>query len=94
MLAKERRGNKQASKERELPIPQAAPAMLHGRGIAYRHYDTCVGYGSHRRTPRHGNGGRHYKTYGAVANRRLMQPLKILSENQKSALIESADFVV
>lgn len=45
-----------------------------GRELQYRDDDTCVGYGSHRRTPRHGNGGRHYKTYEAVASRRLMLP--------------------
>lgn len=37
-----------------------------GPRTAYRHYDTCVGYASQRRTPRHGNGGRHEKSYGAA----------------------------
>lgn len=60
--------------ERRTPILQAALAGLYWPGITYGYDDTCVGYGSHRRTPRHGNGGRHYKTYGAVASRRLIQP--------------------
>ena len=28
--------------------------------------DTCDGHGSHRGSPRHENGGRHYKSYGAA----------------------------
>lgn len=32
----------------------------------YDSTDTCDGHGSHRGSPRHGNGGRHYKSYGAV----------------------------
>lgn len=65
--------DRQAGSETHLYCKQLWQSCI-GRELRYRDDDTCVGYGSHRRTPRHGNGGRHYKTYGAVASRRLMQP--------------------
>ena len=37
-----------------------------GPGYADGNNDTCVGYTSQSRTPRHKNGGRHGKSYGAA----------------------------
>ena len=52
-------GRSEHSQRREAAMAGCGPRT------AYRHYDTCAGYASQRRAPRHGNGGRHL-TYGAV----------------------------
>ena len=42
----------------------------------------CVGYASQRRTPRHGNGGRHEKfLWSGFASRRLNLPLLYIVNN-------------
>ena len=42
------------------------PANLCGGELHTVDDDTCDGHGSHRGSPRHENGGRHYKSYGAA----------------------------
>lgn len=47
----------------------------HGKGCrprhAYGYDDTCAGYTSQSRAPRHGNGGRHVNLWSDLARRRL-----------------------
>ena len=43
-----------------------ALAMRLGGELHAVNDDTCDGHGSHRGSPRHENGGRHYKSYGAA----------------------------
>ena len=45
---------------------ETASARQWGEELRTVNDDTCDGHGSHRGSPRHGNGGRHYKSYGAA----------------------------
>ena len=50
----------------EIFTSEAVPVTLSCEELCTDNDDTCDGHGSHRGSPRHGNGGRHYKSYGAV----------------------------
>ena len=79
--------------ERTTSILQAAVARLHRRRITYRHYDTCVGYGSHRRTPVMGMRGGTINPMEQLCWLPSDLAFDQISENQKSAQHEGAEFV-
>ena len=52
--------------ERSIFTSRTVTATLCGDELHTVNDDTCDGHGSHRGSPRHENGGRHYKSYGAA----------------------------
>ena len=57
---------KEVPPERSIFTSRAVMATLWGDELRTVNDDTCDGHGSHRGSPRHENGGRHYKSYGAA----------------------------
>ena len=60
------KGGMKGPPERSCLYQSAILVKLLGEELHTGDDDTCDGHGSHRGSPRHENGGRHYKSYGAA----------------------------